>query len=371
MLYGSDFPKTPEEREERKLAENLHKKTNDRINFLVKHFFRHYDLNPYGFHTEFYKWLSQFEVDSDNADNIDGFDAEMRYVFLLVSKLLFFNRVQIISLINVVWEKVKKELFCNLRDSNGITSFDILGVTDLIEKEFENSLFTPLSDSSKFEEFRHVMPDGVHKKITIESIGYLTNPIDDNIPQYIDFINKKYEAKTNLFIVEDFSGSGTTILKKIDQIADNYNFKRIYFCPLIITENANNNIEEAIEQNEKLKQIVKVIHGLQVDEYFSVASESLEYWSKKESEVLREMSKKYYNLYFNYNGYLYDDYLKTHPLNPTPYGFKNGGYPIILYTNCPNNSLPVIWSNNNNWCPLFIRNERYARVLEDDERKFV
>ena len=41
-------------------------------------------------------------------------------------------------------------------------------------------------------------------------------------------------------------------------------------------------------------------------------------------------------------------------------GFKKIGATIVLYTNTPNNSLPLIWSNNN-WSPLFTRHIRIKK----------
>lgn len=41
-----------------------------------------------------------------------------------------------------------------------------------------------------------------------------------------------------------------------------------------------------------------------------------------------------------------------------PFGFKNTGSIIVMYTNTPNNSLPLIFVESESWFPLFKRHSR-------------
>ncbi len=54
-------------------------------------------------------------------------------------------------------------------------------------------------------------------------------------------------------------------------------------------------------------------------------------------------------------------------------GYKNGGYCFGFYYNTPNNTLPIFWSNLNNWHPLFPRKEkiRNAKRLHFNARKYI
>lgn len=371
LVQSGGFPKTPEEQSERRKKENLHKLLNERLTFLSKHFYSTFDLTPLPFYRNFYKWLSQFDADAENPATALSYSQELRFAFILASKLLFFNRPQMLSLANVVWEKVKHELLSDLMSEHNLSVFDVFDIAPIIQKELLLTLFAPLSDSSKFEEFRHVMPDGVHDQITIQHIDILTKPIDGGDSKYLEYLKGLYKEKKSLFIIEDFSGSGTTIIKKISSLISTYSFNSIYFCSLIITERSLKNINDAIANGKFSGRTVKVLYGLKVDDAYSIASSNGDFWSADDARELIRISYKYFNTHFNENGYLYEDYNSVNPMSPTPLGFKNGGYPIVLFTNCPNNSLPIIWSSNSNWRPLFFRRERHLKEVQSEHRKTV
>ena len=378
LLQGLGFPRSPEEQAERRAQENFHKRLSERLTFLSKHFYSAYDLNqPRLFDEVFFEWLSQFDFEVENPVTVTSYQQELRYAFILASKLLFFNRPQVLSLAHVVWSKVKQELLSNVMLLNGSSIFDVFETAPLIKEELFSTLFAPLSDSSKFEEFRHnVMPKGMHGQVTIQHIELLTKPIEDAAKSdaashYVEYLKESYKDKKSLYIVEDFSGSGTSIIRKIRTILSAYSFDTVYFCPLIITEQSLNNINDEISKGSFGGKAVKVLHGLIVKEMFSLSSGKPGCWEEDEVQALLKMSRKYFNSHFNENRFLYDDCYSMNPEKPTPYGFKNGGYPIILYTNCPNNSLPIVWGFNNSWHPLFLRDERYYKELEIEKRKTV
>lgn len=38
-----------------------------------------------------------------------------------------------------------------------------------------------------------------------------------------------------------------------------------------------------------------------------------------------------------------------------PLGYSDSQVTIVFSENCPNNSLPILWEDKNNWIPLFKR----------------
>jgi len=228
------------------------------------------------------------------------------------------------------------------------------------------SLFAPLSDSSRFMEFRQKMPQGSHNTSALDHIDILTNPIKMQSPELIDKFKEKYKDKDNLFIIEDFSGSGTTIESKIKQIIDNYKFKCIYFCPLIISSISLKNLDKLKSYAESKNQQFKIINGVELgDEYSILSDTSNKVWSVDEKKALTQMCQKYFKSHFYINGYLYKDHNEEKPLLATPYGYKDCGLAIVLHSNCPNNSLPIIWEESNNWKFLFKRHERHLKRVYD------
>ena len=42
------------------------------------------------------------------------------------------------------------------------------------------------------------------------------------------------------------------------------------------------------------------------------------------------------------------------------YGFGNAGLTLVLQSNCPNNSIPILWNTDNGWFPLFPRVKHHS-----------
>jgi len=174
--------------------------------FLEKHFFKEYHLNrPRDFMAILRDWLEQF----DKNDTV--LNPEKRYAFNLAYKIIFFSRDQILSLLDVVWDKIKKGLLRIAAEERNNPLSNLIFDKGLMEKQLENSIFVPLSDSSHLMEFRHhCLPEGKSESLIIPSIDKLYSPLKEKNSDQIEEIKKLYKAKNNLFIIEDFSGSGTT-----------------------------------------------------------------------------------------------------------------------------------------------------------------
>lgn len=354
-LYG--LASDPDEYNNRKDRENRHKDMFEKLGFLEKHFFKEYDLNqPHSFMDVFLRWIEQFSLNDGSILN-----SENRYAFILAYKLIFFSRDQIISLLKEVWDKIKRELLMDSAKQDNGSPIDLMFKGELISEQLKASAFVPLSDSSHLQEFRHHCLPSECK--VIPSFDTLTLPFEmtSTKENLIKEIYNKYGEKKNLFIIEDFSGSGTTIEKGVKSIIQNYKFENIYFCPCIISNKAKIRLE-ALEglADEKGKKF-KVLYGIDMGGGYSILDEDSGVWQVQERTALQNISRKYFKSHFRGNRYLYLDHYRENPRKPTPFGFRNCGLAIVLFTNCPNNSLPIIWSENGGWHPLFKRHERYKK----------
>jgi hypothetical protein len=95
--------------------------------------------------------------------------------------------------------------------------------------------------------------------------------------------------------------------------------------------------------------------------FYNHNSGSCGYWHDDAVRVrLQQMSERYFQSHFLTNAYLY---MGEDPTRPTPFGFKNGGLPIVLHSNCPNNTLPIVWEERGGWHPLFRRFERKRKDM--------
>jgi len=362
------LPESPEEHKERKKNENRHKNILEDIFFLEKQFFEDYELNSHErFKEIFLKWLNQFNGKVEfNDDEI--LNTEKRYAFILARNIIFINREQILSLINEVWNRIKREFLRIESKNSNEPIFKLIFKTEIVLNELNFSIFVPLSDSSHFMEFRHhCLPSETKEKYVIPCIDRLMLPLEASAEELLEIEKESYKNKKNLFIIEDFAGSGTTAFNKIKRIIEKYDFRNVFFCPYIITITAKKKINNLISVANKLNKNFKIISGIIIgDEHSIEGDEGLRPFQEGEKKALRSISKNYFDKYFNDNGYLYLDFNKSNPKQPTPLGFKNGGFAITLYSNCPNNSLPIIWCDLNGWIPLFRRSERYAKRLKND-----
>ena len=156
-----------------------------------------------------------------------------------------------------------------------------------------------------------------------------------------------------------------TNYKIIKEIIKHYGFKNIFFCPYIINTKAKEKFNYLYKFAEENGRRFEMLYGIEIEKDYSISEEiDSDFWMPDEKEALKAMSIKYFEKYFAGNGYLYMDFTTENPQRSTPFGFKNGGLAIVLYSNCPNNSLPIIWSNDGGWVPLFLRHERYIKRIK-------
>lgn len=366
-LYGKGLASDPDEYNERKDRENRHKDMFEKLVFLEKHFFNEYDLNkPQSFMEVFLRWIEQFNGNVGGVNDGSILNSENRYAFILAHKIIFFSRDQIISLLKEVWDRIKRELLMLAAKQDNVSPIDLMFDGELISEQLKASAFVPLSDSSHFMEFRHhCLPSGGFASIVIPCFDRLCLPLEFNNKDLIDKIKKMYGTKKNLFIIEDFSGSGTSIEKNVKSIIQNYMFENIYFCPCIISGKAKRRLKKLEEFAREKGKTFKVLYGIDMGKRYSILDADSGVWQEQRIKALQEISKKYFESHFKENAYLYLDHHRKNPEKPTPFGFKNCGLTIVLFTNCPNNSLPIIWSEDGGWHPLFKRYERFKKGLKE------
>lgn len=359
-LRATSFPADPDDFRDSKKHQDRHRKCFDEIMFLDRIFYSNYEPNhPRSFIDIFLRWIEQFNGIIGDHDTDSLLSHESRYALFLSAKILFFNREQMRALLEEVGSKIRGELVSLASRVNGRTYVDIAYNYELVMDHFNSSLFVPLSDSSHFMEFRHhFLPKGTFSHMVLSNLEILLYAIKQNS---VADLQAQYADKRNLFIIEDFSGSGTTAIK-IRKVIAAYDFMNIYFCPFIITQTACHKLNELRDFATHCGKNFKVIYGLYLgDEYSITSNNNSTIWSDDERRALRVISEKYFKSHFRVNGYLYNDFQHTPPIRPCYYGFKDCGLAICFYSNCPNNSLPIMWSDDEGWNPLFKRHEKYSK----------
>lgn len=145
-----------------------------------------------------------------------------------------------------------------------------------------------------------------------------------------------------LVIVDDFCGTGGTIINGLDKAKHLLHMAneagiQIVVVALVGFSAARDAIEEYIENNG-LDAHVYFCDELG-DEHKAFSDKSLIFPDAADRERARSMVEaKGVQLF------------RQHPL-----GFRDTQATIVFYQSCPNNTLPILWSANQDWIPLFPR----------------
>jgi hypothetical protein len=160
-----------------------------------------------------------------------------------------------------------------------------------------------------------------------------------------NFVEK--DETTHIVFVDDFSITGSQACDYITEYkADKKwsNDEKVYVLLMIATN-------EAIIELKKLEGIT-ILPCIVMDDkskVFSDESIAFEGYKSKYKELAKTMCM------------FYGEKLSQGLKDMTPFGYAGGGYMFGAYYNIPDNTLPIFWSNKNNWNYLFKRyNKKYS-----------
>lgn len=151
---------------------------------------------------------------------------------------------------------------------------------------------------------------------------------------------KRLKNKKILVLIDDYSGSGSTIDDFISKIKDYIpnNIKKIFVVCVHITEGAKVRIKKSLEKNCFEGQVV----------YYECSSKYFE--NKPQDELLIEKFER--------------DIVKP-SREKDILGFASTESVVTTYRNTPNNTLSLFWSDNPNeiaWKPLFPRDHKDGKL---------
>ena len=289
-------------------------------------------------------WLSNFV----HADENELHKEKVNMLYLL-SKFMYFGNNELRQLLLSLYRDLYKyPIISSIRKANGNT-IDV----DFIDKNFENEV-----QSTRFLGVGNPSESGVHllyyfrqecglsKENFINSSDiFSTFKVDDVDPftgnprTYLK--SQIFDGNINRYIfIDDFCGSGDQAKQYLSPIAENIKFENpaieIKYLMLFGTESGINELR-------KIKFFDAVDAVFTIDESFKAFSDSSRYF-KEEVDIL--IDKKYSEATATkYGGKLFQPAL----------GHGNCQLLFGLFHNTPDNSLPIFWSNRNDWKPIFKR----------------
>jgi hypothetical protein len=171
---------------------------------------------------------------------------------------------------------------------------------------------------------------------------------------------------TRIFLLDQVSGSSRSFLRrdgeewrgKLPTFSDtwgkdvNSNGVRLYYVPYIMSTVAQRTLYANLPAWSSRENITEKIVVLPT-QIVSVASclSSDGGISVDENKPVAILCGKYYHRF--------KENVHTRVGGGCKYGFGSAGLTLVLYTNCPNDSLYVIWYQQDGWRPLFERVEHH------------
>jgi hypothetical protein len=321
-------------------------------------------------------WLNQFE-DKDKPEALK----------LIREKLIFISQPEMNLLISSAFPDLIREFL--IRDVSVQINKPEYFVETIInsvnyKKLVRQSLFCGMSDGAKMEIFRRANTGVItHEQIyqTYELSDSRAGKMQDELLKDLKKITQSDNVDENdqkfkrLFLLDDFSASGTSYLKynaaekklkgKIaalyDSIFPNENFKKIfdvanlkvYVVIYLCTEQAKNQIESnfhLLEKEHHNKPELVCMHVIPNSEKLN---------ELKDREII-EICKN--DIYYDAEE-IEDEHTRKGGDN-VKLGFGNCALPVVLAHNTPNNSIPLIWSydTSEKFKGLFPRIPRHKEI---------
>jgi hypothetical protein len=217
-----------------------------------------------------------------------------------------------------------------------------------IDEELRQSIFVACADDMHFDFFRRY------------AMRYHSFSKENFVEYYKrDILSmKELPPHKNIFLIDQISASGDTALRKQKGIwkgkiprfqslwKDFIEKDRIYYCPYIQTSVSEKNLMERLPQYLEECSVPTV--NIQPTCWLPISDcvANNEGTGIDENKAVSKLCRKYYNLF-------HED---EHTLvgGGVMYGYGSAGLTLVLQSNCPNDSLYLLW-HENEWYPLFPR----------------
>lgn len=222
-----------------------------------------------------------------------------------------------------------------------------------MHQELSKSIFLACTDDVMFDYLRRYAMKRVDSFQKDNFVEYykIHESCQADLPEY-----------TRVFLIDQLSASGITAIRK-DK--DGWAGKlprfwgiwkkelkncEVYYCPLLQSMVSKAHIEGLLPQwikEESIKLSFKVLPTCYVSVSPCLTSDNGATIDEKLPVSKLCRSGKYFSKFvddrhINKGGHAY-------------YGFGRAGLTLVLQSNCPNNTIPLIWHSFNGWYPLFPR----------------
>lgn len=280
---------------------------------------------------------SQFDRFEDRLDrwlhNMDDDDDRLT-LFKLLSRLFFIGRPEFESLCRAAFHGpvtrwIANECAVDIADPAAM---------DIINAGVQRTWFCPITDSMRISSFLKVNQlNGHSHRPDWRSLRKFGEPA-----KVISYI--KANQIDRIVLLEDFVGSGTQMKSAVKFAAELSDDIKTLACPLVTCPGGD---ETGLElqrtyANITYEPVMRVAPGMLIKP--DPQTDEPELYAKVRDLIVRVRDRL--------GPTEADEESKRH------HGFRGTGAVISMYSNCPNNSLPIIYDETPEWDPLFPRIKR-------------
>jgi len=311
-------------------VDNKYRDINLRILYLSNKLFQDYEPSSGpgpGFMDRLNNWL-------ENIDN----EEEQRTLFETIPNLFYVGREEF----NALYREAYNIIYGRwLIDQISFKPFEA-NERDTLDKAILETWFCPLTDSLRINQFYHV--NNIPSK-------------QDYRPDWRSLVKFGSEKKLNAYIkehkikrivlLEDFIGNGGQVSKAVEFAAKSFPSIPLIVIPLLLCPEGEKNAKKLALKYENVT--IRPVVSIPLSSFITPNK------VKTEQEIytkIRELIIKNYKLVSA--GVEADD--KIDPYGP--FGWRETGALIVMFSNTPNNSLPIIHNESKTWTPLFKRHKR-------------
>lgn len=290
------------------------------INFLANKLFHDYEPCQFErFDARFLRWLQNIEDPH-----------EQKLMVGLLLDVFFMGRREFESLCRSIYQGPISRWMIDVGNLD-IRAGD-LGAQ--IHAATNNSWICPITDSFRVNSFLKVN-SLISKPFRPDWLSLRKFGDTDKICGYVEKLKI-----SQLVLLEDFVGSGTQASKVVKFAATSMKNVDILIAPLLICPKGDELLLEISNEYEN----VRYEPGLIVPQESIISETAID----GESELHAHARTFFENIK---SRLLFED-LKD------MFGFKQTGAQVIMYSNCPNNTLPIFHHETDHWAPLFPRIRR-------------
>ncbi len=296
----------------------------DVINYKEKYFFNGFSPTSGSDHLGFSERLEEW------INNVDS-EKEQKALFEFVLNIHFITHEDMKALFSSAYSGPIKRWLIDNKNIKFDCNLDANLETQLKSKTW----YTSLTDMNLGDFYRVNHIQGIDVRPDFKTLVNLGDP--RIIESYI-----KENGFEQIVMIEDFIGSGATFAGIVSKLASFLTNIPILFTPQIICTDGLDYIKNCLK-SYKYWQIDPVLVVNKND----CIHPDLDISNHRFKQTIIEIARNF-SMQFESDSDL-DNWI---------YGFGKTGSLIVLYSNTPDNTMPIIWRKTENWNALFIRSSR-------------